>query len=451
MSDHLEDVVEFHAAHRLVPVVVVDRADRALPLAETLSGHGIPSAEVALRTPAGLSAISAMAAHPDFVVGAGTSCAPSRWSRLLAAGARYVVSPGYGAAVDRECRLLDVLLVPGVATATELQTALDAGREVVKFFPAAAAGGAAMVAALSAPFPSARFVPTGGIGADDLVDYVRLPRRPRRRGDVVGTSGGDRGGRPGADRARDARGSLAGGATAMTLEIRAREECDYDAVSLGEVMLRLDPGEGRIRTAQEFRVWEGGGEYNVARGLARCFGLRTAVVTALVDNEVGRLVEGLVLAGGVDTSWITWVTYDGIGRDVRNGLNFTERGFGVRGAKGVSERGQSAASQLRPGDFDWEHLFGKPGVRWFHTGGIFAGLSDGTADVVIAAMEAARRHGTVVSYDLNYRPACGPRSAGPPAPARSTPGSPDSWTCSSATRRTSPPPWGTPWRARRRT
>ena len=169
-------------------------------------------------------------------------------------------------------------------------------------------------------------------------------------------------------------------------------------------MLRLDPGEGRIRTAREFRVWEGGGEYNVARGLARCFGLRTAVVTSLVDNEVGHLVEGLVLAGGVDTSWITWVADDGIGRDVRNGLNFTERGFGVRGAKGVSDRGRSAASQLRPGDTDWEHLFGTLGVRWFHTGGIFAGLSAGTADVVIAAMEAARRHGTVVSYDLNYRP-----------------------------------------------
>ena len=203
----------------------------------------------------------------------------------------------------------------------------------------------------------------------------------------------------------------------MTLRTRLPEECAYDAVSLGEVMLRLDPGEGRIRTAREFRVWEGGGEYNVARGLRRCFGLRTAVVTALVDNEVGRLVEGLVLAGGVDTSWITWVADDGIGSAVRNGLNFTERGFGVRGAKGVSDRGHSAASQLRPGDTDWEHLFGRLGVRWFHTGGIFAGLSAGTADVVVAAMESARRHGTVVSYDLNYRPSLW-SSVGGPARAR---------------------------------
>ncbi len=188
------------------------------------------------------------------------------------------------------------------------------------------------------------------------------------------------------------------------LSIRPAAECRYDVVSLGEVMLRLDPGEGRIRTARSFRVWEGGGEYNVARGLRRAFGQRAAVVTALVDNEVGRLVEDLVLQGGVDTSFIRWVPFDGIGRAVRNGLNFTERGFGVRGAVGVSDRGATAVSQLRPGDVDWDHLFGELGVRWLHTGGIFAGLSASTAQVVIEAVTAAKRHGTVVSYDLNYRP-----------------------------------------------
>ena len=147
----------------------------------------------------------------------------------------------------------------------------------------------------------------------------------------------------------------------MMLTPRPQSECRYDLVALGEVMLRLDPGEGRIRTARTFRAWEGGGEYNVARGLRRCFGLRTAVVTALADNEVGRLVEDFILQGGVDTSLIRWVPYDGIGRAVRNGLNFTERGFGVRGAVGVSDRGHTAASQLRPGDVDWEHLFGEAG------------------------------------------------------------------------------------------
>src|SRR5678815_1771588 len=146
------------------------------------------------------------------------------------------------------------------------------------------------------------------------------------------------------------------------LTIKSKSDCKWDLVSLGEVMLRLDPGEGRVATTREFRVWEGGGEYNVARGLRRCFGLRTAVVTALADNDIGRLVEDLMLQGGVDTSLVRWAPYDGIGRDVRNGLNFTERGFGVRGAVGVSDRGHTAASQLRAGDVDWDALFGGPGV-----------------------------------------------------------------------------------------
>ena len=201
----------------------------------------------------------------------------------------------------------------------------------------------------------------------------------------------------------------------MTLRLRPAEECTYDLVALGEVMLRLDPGEDRVRTARAFRVWEGGGEYNVARGLRRCFGLRTAVVTALCDNDVGRLVEDLILQGGVDPRFIRWVPYDGVGGAARNGLNFTERGFGVRGAVGVSDRGHTAIAALRPGDVDFDHLFGELGVRCLHTGGIFAALSASTAQVAEEAMRAARRHGTIVSYDLNYRPSLWHAAGGPPA------------------------------------
>ena len=178
----------------------------------------------------------------------------------------------------------------------------------------------------------------------------------------------------------------------------------YDLVALGEVMLRLDPGDGRVATTRLFRAWEGGGEYNVARGLARCFGLRTAIVTALVDNAVGRLVEDLIRQGGVDLSHLRWVADDGVGRTARNGLNFTERGFGIRAPLGVSDRGHTAVSQLQPGQIDWDTLFGREGARWFHTGGIFAALSETTPDVAREAMEAAHRNGVVVSYDLNYRP-----------------------------------------------
>jgi 2-dehydro-3-deoxygluconokinase len=188
------------------------------------------------------------------------------------------------------------------------------------------------------------------------------------------------------------------------LAVKPKDNCRFDIVSLGEVMLRLDPGKGRIHTTRTFEVWEGGGEYNVARGLKRCFGLDAAVVTALVDNPVGRLVQDLIFQGGVDQSHLLWVKDDGVGRTARNGLNFVERGFGARAAVGCSDRGHTAVSQLAPGAVDWDRVFGSEGARWFHTGGIFAALSETTPAVAKEAMQAARRHGTRVSYDLNYRP-----------------------------------------------
>ena len=185
--------------------------------------------------------------------------------------------------------------------------------------------------------------------------------------------------------------------------IKERQQCRWDIVSLGEVMLRLDPGDGRVHTTRNFQVWEGGGEYNVARGLKRCFGLEATVVTAFADNAVGRLVQDLIYQGGVDQSHIKWVKFDGVGRTVRNGLNFTERGFGVRAAAGCSDRGHTAVSQLKAGEIDWEQIFKAEGARWFHTGGIFCALSETTPDVAREAMEAARKHGAIISYDLNYR------------------------------------------------
>ncbi len=187
------------------------------------------------------------------------------------------------------------------------------------------------------------------------------------------------------------------------LQIKQKANCRWDIVSLGEVMLRLDPGETRIHTARTFQLWEGGGEYNVARGLKRCFAMDATIVSALADNPVGRLVQDLIYQGGVDQSHIKWVKYDGVGRTVRNGLNFTERGFGVRSAVGCSDRGHTAVSQLRPGEIDWDKIFGQEGARWFHTGGIFCALSETTPAVAREAMSAAQRHGTMISYDLNYR------------------------------------------------
>jgi 2-dehydro-3-deoxygluconokinase len=190
----------------------------------------------------------------------------------------------------------------------------------------------------------------------------------------------------------------------MGLKIRPKQDCRWDLLSLGEVMLRFDPGDSRIATTRSFDVYEGGGEYNVARGLKRCFGLDTAIVTALADDPPGRLIQDLMYQGGVDQSLVRWMEHDGVGRSVRNGLNFTERGYGVRAALGSYDRGHTAISQMKPGDVNWDEIFGKHGARWFHTGGIFCALSSSTPEVAQEAMQAARRHGTIVSYDLNYRP-----------------------------------------------
>jgi len=187
------------------------------------------------------------------------------------------------------------------------------------------------------------------------------------------------------------------------LDVKPKSKCKYDILSLGEIMIRLDPGDERIHTTRHFRVWEGGGEYNVARGLRRCFGKDAAAATAIVDNAVGRLLEDLILQGGVNMEYVKWVPFDGIGRKSRVGLNFTEKGFGARAAVGCSDRANSAASQLKKGDINWEKIFGQDGIRWFHTGGIFAALSETTPDAIIEAVTTAKKHGTIVSYDLNFR------------------------------------------------
>jgi 2-dehydro-3-deoxygluconokinase len=189
----------------------------------------------------------------------------------------------------------------------------------------------------------------------------------------------------------------------MSLKLKPKEQCKWDAVALGEVMLRLDPGFGRIRTTRQFQVWEGGGEYNVVRGLRRCFGLRTAAVTAIVDNDIGRLLEDMMLQGGVDLSHVQWIPFDGIGRSARVGLNFTEKGFGVRAAVGCSDRANSAAAQMKKGDINWKKIFQEEGARWFHCGGIFAALSPTTADLILEGMEVAHEAGTIISFDLNFR------------------------------------------------
>jgi 2-dehydro-3-deoxygluconokinase len=189
----------------------------------------------------------------------------------------------------------------------------------------------------------------------------------------------------------------------LGLPIKARTRCQWDFLSLGEVMLRLDPGAVPARVARSFQACEGGGEYNVARGLRRCFGMRTGTITALVDNPIGRLIEDMMLQGGVDTSLIEWVPYDGIGLAARNGINFTDRGFGPRAPTGCSDRGHSAASRLTQDGFDWTRILGKQQSQWLHSGGVFAAIGPSTPAVIEQAFSTARRYNTITSYDINFR------------------------------------------------
>ncbi len=187
------------------------------------------------------------------------------------------------------------------------------------------------------------------------------------------------------------------------LKINDKKDCSLDFASLGEILLRFDPENERIYNARSFRIFDGGAEYNVARTLAKVFRQRTSIITALADNSLGRLAEDFAQQAGVDTSEIIWRDHDGMGSNTRNGLYFIERGFGLRAPDSCFDRGHTAVSQLKAGDIDWQNIFARKKVRWFHTGGIFTGLSETTPQTALEGVEVAKANGAVVSYDLNYR------------------------------------------------
>ncbi|MFO0913013.1 MAG: sugar kinase [Pirellulales bacterium] len=183
------------------------------------------------------------------------------------------------------------------------------------------------------------------------------------------------------------------------LQIR-QDDCALDFLSLGALVHRLDPGVIPFRRARSFDIHVSGGEYNVAANLSDCFGLKTGICSAMVNNGIGELVQARVREMGV-TPFYKWFKHDGV-RGPNIATVYSDRGQGVRAPVVFYNRANEAGAMLKPGDFDWDALF-KSGVRWFHSGGIFAALSDTTSELIIEAMQAAKRHGAVTSFDLNYR------------------------------------------------
>lgn len=189
----------------------------------------------------------------------------------------------------------------------------------------------------------------------------------------------------------------------MALTLKAANSCQFDLVALGECMIRLSPPEhGRIEFAPSLEVWVGGGEYNVAYALSR-LGLRTGWIGGLNTSPMGRIIGNHARSVGMDISHAVVRKYDGVGKVDRIGLNFTEVGHSKRASATLYDRGHSATAGIKPGEIDWKQLFEKQGVRWLHTGGIFASLSENTRKVVAEAVKAAHEAGTIVSYDLNFR------------------------------------------------
>src|ERR671916_1179856 len=186
----------------------------------------------------------------------------------------------------------------------------------------------------------------------------------------------------------------------MSNGLNIRQEGALDFVSLGALVHRIDPGVIPFRKASTCEIHVSGGEFNCAANLADCFRLNTGVATAMVGYPIGELVQERVRAMGVKPFY-KWFEHDGV-RGPNIAAVYSDRGHGVRAPVVFYNRANEAAAQLKPGDFDWGEIF-KGGVRWFHSGGIFAALSETTGELIIEAMKAAKAAGAITSFDLNYR------------------------------------------------
>ena len=385
---------------KMIPVIALDNVADAVPLAKALVEGGLPCAEVTFRREGANLCIKAMKeAYPDMLVGAGTVLNKEQADLAIEAGAEFIVSPGFDENVVSYCQEKGICVIPGVSTASEVAKAYSFGLNVVKFFPAEAAGGVKMLKALSAPYNMMTFMPTGGISMANMDSYYKLKN-------VIACGGSFM-----IDAAAIKEGNFEKikNLTKDVVKVLNKEEvvcekadkaidlsgkADKKVITFGELMLRLAP-EGYLRFVQAdtFEATFGGGEANVSISLAN-FGADTSFVTKLPSHEIGQMAVNSLRKYGVDTSLIAR-------GGKRVGIYYLEKGASQRPSKVIYDRAGSAIAEASKADFDWDKIF--DGAGWFHFTGITPALSDELAEICLEACKKAKEKGIIVSCDLNYR------------------------------------------------
>lgn len=414
----MNTILEEIAKLKIVPVVVLNNVEDAEPVAKALCEGGLPVAEVTFRTDAAEESIKVMVEKfPEMLVGAGTVLTTEQVDRAIAAGAKFIVSPGFNPKVVQHCIDKNIPVCPGCNNPSVMEAAMEMGLDVVKFFPAEQSGGLKAIKAMAAPYVNLKFMPTGGINAKNIKEYLGFSKviacggSWMVSGDLVKNKEFDKIKEltaeavklVNADETEAGNAETINGNAAVTtakeavkagIEEILKSKGGKKVITMGEIMLRLStPGQERFIQADEFDVNYGGGEANVAVSLAN-YGFDTEYVTALPANPIGDCAVAALRKYGVGTKYISR-------SGERVGIYYLESGSAMRASNVVYDRAHSSISTAKPSEFDFEEIF--KDAAWFHFTGITPAVSDQAAELTKIACQAAKKAGIIVSCDLNFR------------------------------------------------
>ena len=398
----MKTITEKISELKIIPVVKLENAEDAVPLASALIEGGIPAAEITFRTARAEESIRAISAEfPNMLVGAGTVLSRTQAETAVNAGAKFIVSPGYDPETVRWCLDKGVAIFPGCVTASEVQRAIAAGLTVLKFFPAEQSGGLKTIKALSAPFGQIRWMPTGGINFSNLMDYLAFPKIIACGGSYMVNSEDVRAKNWGkiSEICRKTIALIRSGSAPRPVRapLVPTGEKARDVVAVGEVLMRFSAEKGgRIQDGGLFQSYIGGSELNVCSGASR-LGLKTELITRLPDNDIGRGAFREIRRMGVGGELVSFDS----SAQARLGLYFSENGAAPRRPKVVYDRLNSSFRRLNPAELPQEVF---KSTRLFHISGVTLALPE----IREAVLDMARRFqegGALISFDVNFRAA----------------------------------------------